>query len=56
VETDRGRTTLVLKSRDDVRRLGPQRALVVDALGTRYLIEAIDSLDAPTRRVLERYL
>lgn len=56
VETDRGRTRLALKSRDDVRRLGPDRALVVDAQGTRYLIESISARDSLTRRVLERYL
>ncbi len=41
---------------NDVRRLGPQRALVIDARGLRYLIEDIRSLDALSRRVLERYL
>jgi len=56
VETDRGRTTFVLKSEDDVRRLGPNQALVLDSVGVRYLIADIKSLDAPSRRVLERYV
>ena len=56
VETDRGRTSFELASADDVRRLGPERALVIDARGIRYLIEDIQSLDALSRRVLERYL
>lgn len=56
VETDRGRTRFELASADDVRRLGAERALVIDARGIRYLIEDIRSLDALSRRVLERYL
>ena len=31
VDTDRGPTRFVLKSEDDVRRLGPYRALILDA-------------------------
>jgi hypothetical protein len=56
VETDRGRTTFVLKSDDDVRRLGANRAIVTDAYGIRYLIPDTTSLDRASRRILERYL
>jgi hypothetical protein len=56
VETDRGPTHFMLNSEDDVRRLGPQRALVADMQGIRYLIPDIRSLDASSRRLLERYL
>jgi hypothetical protein len=56
VETDRGRTSFVLKIEDDVRRLGPNQALVLDSAGVRYLIADIKSLDGPSRRVLERYV
>jgi hypothetical protein len=56
VETSRGSTTFVLKSEDDVRRLGPNQALVLDSAGVRYLIADIRNLDAPSRRVLERYV
>jgi hypothetical protein len=56
VETDHGRTTFVLKSDDDVRRLGPNRAIVTDAQGIRYLIPDTTSLDRASRRILERYL
>src|SRR5687768_9991781 len=38
VITDRGPTRFVLKSEDDVRRLGPHSGLVIDAQGVRYLI------------------
>lgn len=56
VETDRGRTTFVLKSEEDVRRLDAKRALVIDAHGIRYLIPDIQSLDRHSQRILERYL
>jgi hypothetical protein len=56
VQTDRGRTKFLLKSRDDVRRLDRQRAIVTDAHGIRYLIADPQSLDRPSRRILERYL
>ena len=56
VETDRGPTRFIVKSSDDVRRLGPQRALIVDAQGIRYLIDDLNRLDPASQRILERYL
>ena len=56
VDTDRGPTRFVLKSEDDVRRLGPYRALILDAQGIRYLIPDSRNLDAYGRRAVERYL
>jgi hypothetical protein len=56
VETDRGTTRFTLNSEDDVRRLGPHRALVADFQGIRYLIPDTRALDASSRRLLERYL
>jgi hypothetical protein len=56
LETDRGTTRLVLNSEDDVRRLGDHRALIIDNLGIRYLIPDTRSLDAASRRMLEKYL
>ena len=56
VETDRGRTSFTLKSRDDVRRLDGEQALVVDIQGGRYRIERLSALDTLSRRALERYL
>jgi hypothetical protein len=56
VETDRGRTSFLLNSEDDIRRLGPHKALVIDAQGIRFLIPDIRKLDASSRRLLERYL
>jgi hypothetical protein len=56
VTTDRGPTKFVVKSDDDIRRLGRHRALVVDAYGIRYFIADTKKLDAPSRKLLERYL
>jgi hypothetical protein len=56
VESDRGPTQLMLKSEDDVRRIGPHRALVIDADGVRYLVADVRRLDAFSRRTLEKYI
>jgi hypothetical protein len=56
VETDRGRTTFVLKIDEDVRRLDDRRAMVTDANGVSYLIADLNALDRVSQRYLERYL
>lgn len=56
VETDRGPTRFVLRTEDDVRRLGPFCALILDAQGVRYLVPDTRELDAYGRRAVERYL
>jgi hypothetical protein len=57
IVTDRGVTTFLMEDSDnDVRRLGPNRILLVDTHGIRYLIPDTRRLDAGSRRILERYL
>jgi hypothetical protein len=56
IETDHGRTEFLLKSEDDVRRVGPRGAILVDSAGMRYLVPDTHRLDSASRRVLERYL
>jgi hypothetical protein len=56
VETDRGLTTFLLNSDEDVYPLKGGRALVTDSHGIRYLIDDLASMDANSRRLLERYL
>jgi hypothetical protein len=56
VETDRGPTQFVLKSEDDVRRLGAEQILILDAHGQRYYIPDLNRLDAKSRRVVEWYV
>jgi hypothetical protein len=56
VETDRGRTSFVLDSEDDVHELDEHRALITDAHGIRYLIHDVQQLDSRSRHLLERFL
>jgi hypothetical protein len=56
VQTDRGPTCFLLKSEDDIRRLGPYRLLIIDDHGIRYSIPDFRSLDAASRKSLERYV
>ena len=55
VETDRGTTVFLLDSEDDVRRLGPFRALFIDTHGIRYIIPDTRKLNAHSRRIMARY-
>lgn len=56
VETDRGPTSFVLQSEDDVRRIGENQILIIDAHGTRYQIPDLKAADAKTRRIVEWYV
>jgi hypothetical protein len=57
LDTDRGPTTFLMEDSDnDVRRLGPNRILLVDTHGIRYLIPDTRRLDGTSRRILDRYL
>jgi len=56
VETDRGRTELVLKSEDDIRRLGNGRLLISAAQGLQFGIAHTAQLDRHSRKLLERFL
>ena len=56
VLTDRGPTRFVINDEDDVRRIGGERVLVIDAFGIRYLIPDLLALDRTSRRVLEQYV
>ncbi|MGC4007141.1 MAG: DUF1854 domain-containing protein [Pirellulales bacterium] len=55
VLTDRGRTTFVLNSDEDVRRLDANRVMVTDGNKVQYLVEDIRAVDNVTRKYLERY-
>lgn len=56
VETDRGPTSFVLNSDEHVRKLGQDRALILDSHGLRYLVPDAKQLNAHSRRLLSRYL
>jgi hypothetical protein len=53
--TDRGEVTFQVRSRDDVRMLGPRRALFRDADGTTYELPDFSALDPASRRHVQHY-
>jgi hypothetical protein len=55
VMTDRGRAQFLLRD-DDIRRLGPHRAILVDMHGVRFYIPDSRQLDPKSRRILTQYL
>jgi hypothetical protein len=56
VQTDRGQSTFQINSEDDVRRLEPRQASIIDSHGVRYLIPDVKRLDAASRRILDHFL
>ena len=54
-DTDRGQTIFQIHSRDDVRILGPGRALFRDVDGNLYEVENVLALDRASRAHLEQY-
>ena len=55
VITDRGPVQFLLRE-DDIRRLGPTRAILVDMHGVRYYIPDSRQLDPKSRRILSQFL
>jgi hypothetical protein len=57
VETDRGATSLILKSEDEIRRLkGPGALLIADSQGIHFMIRDRKMLDAHSQKILKRFL
>jgi hypothetical protein len=56
VITDRGAARFTVENEEDVRRLGPSRVMITDARRLRYQVPEIGTLDAYSRRQLERFL
>ncbi|WP_026035829.1 DUF1854 domain-containing protein [Cupriavidus sp. BIS7] len=56
VQTDRGRTDLVLRGEEDIRRLAGNTLLISDSHGIHYLIRDLLALDKPSRKILDRFL
>lgn len=56
VDTDRGAASFILKSEDDIRRLASPSLLISDSHGIQFLIRDRFSLDAHSRRILDRFL
>ncbi len=55
VETDRGATVFRIETDESIQSLGSSRLVIIDKLGTRYLVPNITDLDRESRRRLERY-
>lgn len=56
VDTDRGRTSFVLKGEEDIRRLSRDALLVLDSHGVQFLIRQPQQLDRHSRKLLDRFL
>lgn len=56
VDTDRGTTDFVLKSEDDIRRLGQGRLLISSGQGLYFSVPDTGALDKHSRKLLERFL
>lgn len=56
VQTDRGLTTFVLKTEDDIRRLPGMALLIGSGHGVTFQVPDRLSLDKASRRILERFL
>ena len=56
IETDRGRTSLLLKGEEDIRRLSASVLLVTDAHGVQFLIRDMAQMDRYSRKLLDRFL
>jgi len=56
VDTDRGRTSFVLKGEEDIRRLASPALLIADSHGIQFLIRDRNALDQHSRRILDRFL
>ena len=56
VDTDRGATSFVLRSEDDIRRLEDQALLILASHGVTFAVRDRLALDAHSRRLLDRFL
>ena len=56
VETDRGETQFILKTEEDIRRLGEGRLLIASSHGLQFLVPDRFALDRASKKLLERFL
>ena len=56
VVTDRGPVRFLLGDSEEIRRLGPHRAILLDVHGGRYFIPDSRQLDSRSQHILTRYL
>lgn len=56
IQTNHGKTELILKGEEDIRRLANNALLIADSHGINYLIRDRYALDANSRKILDRFL
>ena len=56
VETDRGEASFILRTEEEIRRLGEGRLLIASSHGLQFLIQDRFALDRHSRKLLERFL
>jgi len=56
VETERGETQFILRTEEDIRRLGEGRLLIASSHGLQFLVTDRFALDRASKRILERFL
>ena len=56
IETDRGETQFILKTEEDIRRLGGGRLMITSSHGLQFLLPDRLALDRPSKKILERFL
>lgn len=56
VQTNRGKCDFTLKGEEDIRRVSSQTLIVADAHGVQFLIRDLPSLNAASRKLLDRFL
>jgi hypothetical protein len=56
VQTNRGKCDFTLKGEEDIRRVSAQTLIVADAYGVQFLIRDLPSLNASSRKLLDRFL
>ena len=56
VQTNRGKCEFTLKGEEDIRRVSAQTLIVADAHSVQFLIRDLPSLNASSRKLLDRFL
>jgi len=56
VETERGETHFILRTEEDIRRLGEGRLLIASSHGLQFIVPDRFALDRASKKMLERFL
>lgn len=56
VDTDRGGVRFILRTEEDIRRLGEGRLLIASSHGLQFMVNDRFALDRASKKILERFL